>query len=138
MQTNPTLQRPRHAWLLREFIRWYFVERPLRIATMYRRYASALGDAFSFVFLIKSFVAPWKSIQDEYNMRGLNIGNLLQTLTLNITSRVIGMFFRLVAILTGIVIEVICAVIFAGYLLLWLLFPFLVPIAIVALPFWIP
>ena len=120
------------------FLLWYFGERPREIVQLYVRYAQAFGEAFSFMFLLKTLIAPWKRITDEYPQKGFNIEMILQTLSLNLTSRAIGLVFRIFAMITGVIIEATLLVGFAVYLLIWILFPLLVIVSvpyIATLPF---
>lgn len=110
--------------LLLQFLSWYILHRPSAILRTWGRYASAFGESFSFIFLLKTFLAPYKNIKDEYPRRGFNLENILQTLTLNITARVIGMIFRTVAIVIGIAVQALLAACFIAYFLLWIFFPF--------------
>lgn len=108
---------------LHMFLTWYAIERPKAIAHQYCRYASAFGESFSLIFLLKTLIAPYKNIKDEYPRRGFNLEAILQTLTLNITARVIGMIFRTVAIVFGIVTQVLLISMFMLYFLVWIFFP---------------
>lgn len=114
------------------FVRWYLVQRPAEIMREYVAYAAAFGSMFSIIFLLKTLFAPWKSIRDAYPTKGFDIAAILQTLTLNITARVIGCIIRLGALLFGVLLQ---AALFAGfsfYILLWVAFPV---IGLFAVPF---
>lgn len=116
----------------RQFLHWYFIERPAELARTYTDYAKAFGAIFSIVFLLRTLFAPWKSIQDAYPSKGFNLNDILQTLTLNVTARVIGCIIRLFAIFFGFLLQIALVAGFSLYTLLWVLFPF---IAIFAIPF---
>ncbi|MFA7682118.1 MAG: hypothetical protein WCX61_03750 [Candidatus Peribacteraceae bacterium] len=106
------------------FLPWYFLKVPGRIIRGYGAYVRALGEIFSFWFLIRTFLKPWKSIVDRYPDRGFNLGLIAQAFTLNCTSRVIGMIFRTVAFVLGVVMEIIVLGVFLVLLFVWILFPF--------------
>ncbi len=116
----------------RQFLHWYFTERPVELARAYTRYAKAFGAVFSMIFLLRTLFAPWKSIQDAYPTKGFNLNDILQTLTLNVTARAIGFIIRLAAIVAGLVLQVALFAGFSLYILLWVLFPVII---IIALPF---
>ncbi len=122
--------------LLPLFLRWYWVERPAALTKGYMRYARALGSVFSFIYLIKTFFAPWKSIRDVYPRRGFNMQQILETLTLNLTARVIGAIVRFCALIGGVLVQAVAFFCFAAYLLLWISLPFLIVGGIVLL--WFP
>ena len=105
------------------FLSWYFWEEPKRIVKNYASYARAFEEIFSFVFLIRTLLKPWKNITDAYPQKGFNIGAIAQAFTLNMTARMIGFLFRFVTLLFGIAIQVTLLAGFLAYLLLWLFFP---------------
>jgi len=105
------------------FLPWYFFEEPKRIVKTYGAYAGAFMEIISITFLLRTLVSPWKSITDEYPDNRMNIGGIAQSLTLNITSRIIGFLFRIVALTISITIQVTLLVFFTAYLLLWFLYP---------------
>ena len=109
---------------LGSFLPWYFFEEPRRIVQTYFAYAKAFMEVISIKFLLLTLISPWKSIKDEYSTKGFNLTAFLQSVTLNITSRVIGFLFRIVALSIGIVIQLILIVIFSAYLALWFAYPF--------------
>lgn len=111
---------------LRAFARWYVWEQPLWIVRRYREYATVFAEIFSFRFLLRTFFSPWKNIVDRYPAHGFQIGLIAQAFVLNCTSRLIGMIFRTVALLLGVVVE--CALFFAAllYLVFWVSYPVII------------
>lgn len=107
------------------FLPWYFLERPREIIREYFAYTRAFSDVFSFVFLLRTLLAPWKAIQDSAPQKGFNLERWMETLALNMTTRLIGMVIRLVTILIGIVVQVILLLTFIAYFFIWIAFPFL-------------
>lgn len=112
------------------FLTWYFSERPHAIVHLYLRFAQAFSETFSFMFILKTLFAPWKSITDEYPKKGFNLEEIAATFFLNLTSRGIGFIFRIVAMVTGLLIQVALLVGFMTYLLVWMLFPIIVILAV--------
>lgn len=102
---------------------WYFFEEPKRIIHSYMAYAGAFLEIISIKFLLITLFSPWKSIRDDYPKNGLNFSEMAQSLTLNITSRVIGFLFRIVALTVGISIQLVVFAGFAAYLLAWFVYP---------------
>lgn len=105
------------------FLKWYFVEVPLHFLRNYREYFRALNEIFSFWFLVKTFLSPWKGIVDRTERRGFDLNLMAQAIALNITSRIIGMVFRLSALVVGIVIELWFFAVFTAMIVVWLAFP---------------
>lgn len=101
------------------------MERPAALMRDTVRYVRALGNAWSFPYLIKTYFAPWKSIHDAYPRRGLQFGRMMETLTLNVTARLIGACVRTIALIVGMCTLLLVLFCFACYLILWLLLPLL-------------
>lgn len=109
----------------REFLRWYWIEKPKAVLRAYTTYAGVAANVFSIVFLLRTLLQPWKNIRDEYP-KGFNLQILAENFALNVTSRAIGFLFRLASIITAIVIQCLLAMGFALYLALWMTYPLLV------------
>ncbi len=108
------------------FLMWYWSVHPRKVLRMYASYAQAFGEMFSIIFLLKTLFAPWKSIRDAYPTKGFDISAILETWTLNVTARSIGCIIRIVAIVVGVILQVIVLGFFVAYLTLWFAFPFLI------------
>ena len=111
--------------VLAEFLLWYFLEMPLMILKVGKNYISTFNEIFSFIFLIRTFISPWKSITDKYPEKGFNISIIAQAFTLNMTSRVIGIIFRSIAFLIGVIVELTVLAIFISVFTVWVFFPLL-------------
>lgn len=111
--------------VLAEFLLWYFLEMPLTILKVGKNYISTFNEIFSFIFLIRTFISPWKSITDKYPEKGFNISIIAQAFTLNMTSRVIGIIFRSIAFLIGVIVELTVLAIFISVFTVWVFFPLL-------------
>jgi len=98
---------------------------PVKILKSAGAYLMTFNEIFSFLFLIRTFLSPWKSITDAYPKRGFNIGVIAQAFTLNMTSRIIGMIFRSCTFVIGVIVELIVLAIFTGIFVLWVFFPIL-------------
>mgnify|MGYP006865011742 CR=1 FL=1 len=108
---------------LPEFIRWYFWEQPSRILRLYFAYLRAFVEIFSFIFLVRTLISPWRHITDAYPKRGFNLNLFAQALTLNIVSRTIGFIFRSVTLFFGLTAVTVLTVCFAFFYMAWLSFP---------------
>ena len=108
---------------LPEFVRWYFWEQPSRILRVYFAYLRAFVEIFSFIFLVRTLISPWRQITDPYPARGFNLSQFSQTLTLNIVSRTIGLIFRSVTLFFGLASVVALTIGFGFFYMAWLSFP---------------
>lgn len=107
------------------FLHWYFVEEPQRIVRRIWEYLQAFMEIFSFVFLVRTLFSPWKAITDEYPQKGFNLEHILETLTLNVTSRVIGFIFRIVVFVFGVGVVAAFCIVSVLFFFAWILFPIL-------------
>jgi hypothetical protein len=107
------------------FLPWYFVEMPKAIVDTYFAYVRAFWEIFSFPFLLRTLLLPWKNVLDPYPKNRLDIAGIFQTLVMNTMSRLIGCLFRLVMMVLGLVTHACCLVLFAAWLTLWMTFPLL-------------
>jgi len=98
---------------------------PVRILKRAWEYIRTTAEVFSFWFLLRTFFKPWKSIKDKYPKKGFNLTLFAEAFTLNCTSRVIGMIFRTVALVIGILMELIVIAVCIAVFLVWVLFPLL-------------
>lgn len=108
-----------------EFIQWYFFVQPQKILRGYFAYFRAFLEIFSFVFLLRTLLAPWKQIVASNEHKGFNLSMFAQNLTLNIVSRTIGFLFRICTIVIGLASLVVLTYLFAAFLIVWLTFPLL-------------
>jgi hypothetical protein len=114
---------------------WYFMRKPLGIMRSGVEHCQALREIFSFGFMLRTLFSPWKGIADPYPKNGFDLNAMAQAFALNCMTRIIGFLFRITAIALGVVAELICAALFACYLLLWLAFPIALPLgAMYAIP----
>ncbi|MBI3335954.1 hypothetical protein HYZ98_00085 [Candidatus Peregrinibacteria bacterium] len=112
------------------FVSWYIGEKPVRIFQRYWDYTTAFAEIFSFIFLLKTLFAPWKNITDVKKKSGFDLSQWGQRVVLNITSRVVGMIVRMIALITGVVIEVLLLAGFVFLSVAWFAYPALAVIAV--------
>lgn len=105
------------------FILWYVFEVPVGIVRTYAAYARALGEIFSFNFLLRTLFSLWKGIADDYPGQGIHMEKILATFCLNTISRVIGCVFRTCAIILGISVQLLCGTVFIVALATWIAYP---------------
>lgn len=111
--------------LIHIFIKWYFVEMPVKILNQIYRYIIVLTQIYSFIFLLKTLFTPWKNQLYAYPNRGFDIKRILEIWTNNTISRLVGAFIRLATIFIGLVIIIFTMIIGSLFLILWLTYPVL-------------
>ena len=109
---------------------WYAWTRPYGIVLGGFRYASALLESFSVVFLLKTLFSPWKNILDDGRQR--TIQEILEGWSLSLLSRGVGCVVRVASIVGAFAFA--ATAIAVGFLLAaaWYVAPF----TFVALPFY--
>jgi ATP-dependent Clp protease ATP-binding subunit ClpC len=119
-----------------QFIHWYFLKHPQRILARTWEYIVTFAEIFSFVFLLRTLLSPWRDLIEKYPNVGLDLGQISQAFVLNMTSRIIGMIIRLSSIIIGLIIELMIGVGGVLYFVLWYMYPAVLVLgAPVSLPF---
>ncbi len=77
---------------------------------------------FSLSFLLKTIFSPWRRY--KFSLRkGFDVGKIVEVITFNIFSRVIGMVMRTGAILIGIITATFVIVLGVFIILMWVILP---------------
>ena len=106
------------------FVSWFFYYQPKNIVLKTILLGRFALHYFSVSYLLSRLISPWHRDIVSYG-RGFQLGTFLQTLALNLVSRVVGLFVRVVTILFALFCFVL--VILGGVLLfvLWYSLPFI-------------
>jgi ATP-dependent Clp protease ATP-binding subunit ClpC len=112
-------------------VRWFFVDRPGRIFRGSIRYASAMLESFSVVFLLKTLFSPWKNIVEDGKRR--TFGQMFEAWSLNMLSRAVGAVVRLTAVFAACAFAILSIVIGLAFLGAW----FLLPLTVIAIPWYV-
>ncbi len=89
------------SYLVFDFVAWYYTRAFRNILAVWMNIEWFLIHFFSIPLLLKTFFSPWKRITDQYRRTGIE--ELLQTLLINVMSRIFGALIRFVIILCGLV-----------------------------------
>lgn len=127
------------AWLalLTRFVPWYVATVPHRIVRDGVANLRALHESFSIVFLLRTLVQPWKHITDPYPSKGINVTEILATLSMNLVSRGVGAVIRLITIVISLAIECAAIVAVLSFLAFWIALPVLAIAGVIALFFFL-
>ena len=118
-------QTPVHpvGFLLKAFVAWYTLDLSKKIARTGLSGLTVVSAMVPFVFLCKTYVSPWKQIRDTTPKRGFNLERIAEAFTLSVTARVIGMLFRTVAMVTGVVLAVVVIALTVVAFGVWVVLP---------------
>ncbi len=111
------------------FLRWYLLDKPWSLILWGIRYAAAIFESFSIIFLLKTLFSPWKNILDEGRTRSIEAR--LEAWSLNLLSRGVGCVVRLAAVVAGSILTLVALVIGVVCALVW----YILPIFFVTLPY---
>lgn len=109
--------------LLKAFVAWYTVEFSRRIVLAGRDSLTVVGRMIPVLFLLRTFVSPWKQIRDTTPRKGFNLEAVLEALTLNLTARTIGMIFRTLALFLGVCAAGAVVLVTVSALIAWAVLP---------------
>ncbi len=115
----------------RALARWFFVDRPSRIVRGSLRYAFAMLESFSVLFLLKTLLSPWKNIVEEGKRRSLQ--QMFEAWSLNVLSRGVGAVVRLTAIFAACAFAILSIVFGLAFLCAW----FVLPFTLIAIPWYV-
>lgn len=110
---------------------WHFQDVPKNILKAWRNFLVFNLQYFSIPMLFKTMFSYWHKYQMSYG-RGFDLKRYFEAFTLNIISRVLGAFIRLILIIIGLIAEFF---VFLAGLIIFLCWIFLPIILIIAL-FW--
>lgn len=111
--------------LITTFINWYFIEMPVKMFKYITEYIAVISYMFSFIFLLKTLLYPWKNQLYAYPKKGFDIQLIIQVFTSNMFARIIGAIIRMTTIFTGILVLITFSMTALLIVLIWFLFPLL-------------
>ncbi|PJE59103.1 MAG: hypothetical protein COU83_00455 [Candidatus Portnoybacteria bacterium CG10_big_fil_rev_8_21_14_0_10_40_22] len=112
------------------FWQWYYAIAPKKILKTWRNVLSFGWNFFSIGLLFKTLFAPWKRDITK-STSGFDPKAWLESLVMNLISRLIGAFVRGWVILLGLFFEIIILIFGVLFFLGWLIFPALIVIGII-------
>lgn len=112
------------------YIHWHYGRALNGIIEITQNLAWFLWHFFSVGVLMQTLFSPWQRLQEQHK-RGLDIGNYLSSLTINIVMRCVGALVRSIFIILGLIS--ICFTYVGGVIvfIVWLAFPLAVVFGII-------
>ena len=108
------------------YFAWHYSVRAFRdIFVVWTNLTWFVTHLFSIPLLLRTLFAPWKRVQEAYRRTGIE--DLMETLVLNMLSRIFGAFIRLAIIATGLLALLLSAVMLFVTYAFWLAAPALIP-----------
>ncbi len=109
--------------VLQIFAAWYISDGLIHILHSGRNCLNVIWRMVPVLFILRTFVTPWKQIRDHKNYRGFNLELWMQRVCLNLVSRMVGMVFRTVLLIVGILLFACTIVMIALALVVWIALP---------------
>ena len=111
--------------VLFKYLHWHYYTQSGIILLAWKNLLRFNLEYFSIPTLLRTFLWPWRKYQDSFN-KGFDIMQVLEVITFNIASRVIGTLLRSTLIVMGIALEIF--IFFGGLILFitWLIIPLLI------------
>lgn len=106
-----------------KFLAWYFGKKPYELLKSYVAYADVITEVFSFRFLLRTLISPWKGILDSPPERGFDLTAMLEAIAFNLVSRLIGLVIRGTTLLVGLVLELLLLIASIAFIIMWIVFP---------------
>jgi hypothetical protein len=105
------------------FLTWYLVEVPRQILQGVIDYIETFAQMFSFLYLLRTIIKPWKNLVKSYPDKGLDVQKIFEVWTTNMVARTVGAMVRIATIGVGGFIE-FCVILAGGAcLIFWYGFP---------------
>ena len=113
------------------YFRWHYGRAFSDIVRIWTNFIWFIWNFFSIGLLLRTFFSPFKRM-DEERKKGLYVQNIIDTVIVNTLMRIVGALFRMVVIFFGLIALV--AVLVGGVLFfaVWLVFPALLVVALIA------
>jgi len=108
--------------MLLEYFKWHYGRGFNELILILRNFFGFLVHFFSFKLLLKTFLSPWKRMNEPYE-GGLNIESALSTLVVNLIMRAVGAISRFVILFLGTCLLILFAVLSFLFSIIWLFLP---------------
>lgn len=106
-----------------DFVAWYYTDAFRDILNVWGNLMWFIVHFFSMPLLARTLFSPWKRMTDEYHRTGLE--DIIETLVINVMSRVFGALVRLFFIFAGLVFLVAGTIALFVGVALWVCMPVL-------------
>lgn len=107
-----------------QYLSWQIFEMPKNILKAWKNFLLFSLNYFSVPLLLKTFFSHWRRYRWEYP-KGFDFGIYFEVFFSNLISRSLGIVFRSVLIIVGLILEIL--ILFAGFFIFlgWLILPIL-------------
>ncbi len=122
--------------ILYSFIVWHYNFILRQIVIAWKNILEFNMNYFSIVFLLRTFFYPWRNQKIHYT-KGFDFYKLIDTITFNLFSRLMGAIMRFVIIITGIITQVIILIGGTILILLWIFIPIIIIIGGILTSIWL-
>ena len=107
------------------WMRWHFLEMPDFLFGVWKNYILFALNYFSLQILLKSLFSPWRKYKWNYS-KGLDISEFFSTFFSNMFSRLLGALMRISLIIIGIFFQIFVIITGLTIILLWIFIPLII------------
>jgi len=108
------------------FLSWYYLVAPKKILTTWRNVLKFAWNFFSVELLLRTLFAPWKRDITKPTGSGFDPKALVDSLVINLISRLLGATVRFWVILLGLILEILIIILGLAFFIFWLMLPLLI------------
>jgi ATP-dependent Clp protease ATP-binding subunit ClpC len=105
-----------------DYLSWHYLYAPKRLPYVWKNYLTFIPYFFSLEELLRHLFAPWKRLTLQ-KRAGFDLQDIVNVISFNLVSRIIGALARIAIIITGIIIFLILVVLGPLGWLFWFLIP---------------
>lgn len=112
------------------YLAWHYGRAFQQMVVVYANLFWFIGHFFSLNILFRTLFSPWRRIYESHH-RGEGAEAYFATVVVNILTRIIGAFIRLIFIVAGLVVMFVMVLSVIAFTIFWLFAPFIVTLAFI-------
>ncbi|MFA6416256.1 MAG: hypothetical protein WCW56_02080 [Candidatus Paceibacterota bacterium] len=112
--------------ILIDYLLWHYSKAVVSLLLVFRNLFLFITNLFSLPLLFRTWLSPWRRLDEGYTKNITDIGAIASTLVLNILMRLVGFIMRTGVIAIGLLTILFLTLLLPLVLAIWLLLPFII------------
>ena len=112
--------------ILIDYLLWHYSKAVVSLLVIYRNFCLFLSNFFSLSLLFRTWLSPWRRLDEGYPKNFTDIESVLSVFVLNLLMRVVGFIMRTAVITIGLLSLLILTLFLPLALVIWLLLPLII------------
>lgn len=108
-----------------DYLVWHYTRGFWAVIELEKNLLRFIFNFFSISILLKTLFSPWRRLAEGY-VAGLRPGEWLESFIVNSLMRLLGVIFRLILIVSGLIVLLVALAVSCLLILTWLLWPALI------------